>query len=100
MYFLTPLAPLYLREVDSMLVITRKKFEKIIIANDIEITILDVSRNRVRFGIQAPKQVVINTRVKDAEPALASNVKPIRTPQPEPQPLELLPAAVGMPNRR
>ena len=47
-----------------MLIISRKKDQKIIIADDIEITILEVGRNRVRFGIKAPKHVPINTRLK------------------------------------
>jgi len=47
-----------------MLIISRKKDEKIIVADDIEITILEVGRNRVRFGIKAPKDVAIQTRLK------------------------------------
>jgi carbon storage regulator len=48
-----------------MLIISRKKDEKIIVADEIEITILEVGRNRVRFGIKAPKNVTIQTRLKD-----------------------------------
>ena len=47
-----------------MLIISRKKDQKIIIADEIEITILEVGRNRVRFGIKAPKHIAINTRIK------------------------------------
>jgi sRNA-binding carbon storage regulator CsrA len=47
-----------------MLIISRKKDEKIIVADDIEITILEVGRNRVRFGIKAPKDIPIQTRLK------------------------------------
>ena len=47
-----------------MLIISRKKDEKIIVAEDIEITILEVGRNRVRFGIKAPKEIAIQTRLK------------------------------------
>jgi len=47
-----------------MLIISRKKDEKIIVADNIEITILEVGRNRVRFGIKAPKNVEIQTRLK------------------------------------
>jgi hypothetical protein len=49
-----------------MLIISRKKDEKIIVAEDIEITILEVGRNRVRFGIKAPKEIAIQTRLKTA----------------------------------
>jgi carbon storage regulator len=47
-----------------MLIISRKKDQKIILADDIEITILEVGRNRVRFGIKAPKDIPIHTRLK------------------------------------
>ena len=47
-----------------MLVITRKKDQKIIIADDIEITILKIGRSRIRFGIKAPKHITIHTRLK------------------------------------
>ena len=47
-----------------MLIITRKKNEKLIIAEDVEITILEVGRNRVRFGIKAPKHIHIQTHLK------------------------------------
>ena len=48
-----------------MLIISRKKDQKIIVADDIEITILEVGRNRVRFGIKAPKHIPIQTRLKN-----------------------------------
>ena len=49
-----------------MLIISRKKDQKIIVADDIEITSLDVGRNRVRFGIKAPKNIPIQTRLKSS----------------------------------
>lgn len=52
-----------------MLIISRKKDQKIIVADDIEITILEVGRNRVRFGIKAPKHIPIQTRLKTTPPA-------------------------------
>jgi carbon storage regulator CsrA len=48
-----------------MLIISRKKDQKIVVADDIEITILEVGRNRVRFGIKAPRHVPIHTRIKN-----------------------------------
>jgi carbon storage regulator CsrA len=51
-----------------MLIISRKKDQKIVVADDIEITILEVGRNRVRFGIKAPKHVPIQTRIKTDQP--------------------------------
>jgi carbon storage regulator len=47
-----------------MLIISRKKDEKIIVADNIEVTILDVGRNRVRFGVNAPKDIIIQTRLE------------------------------------
>lgn len=51
-----------------MLIISRKKDQKIVVADEIEITILEVGRNRVRFGIKAPKHIPIQTRLKGTEP--------------------------------
>ena len=50
-----------------MLIISRKKDQKIIVADEVEITILEVGRNRVRFGIKAPKHIHIQTRLKGNE---------------------------------
>jgi carbon storage regulator len=51
-----------------MLIISRKKDQKIIVADEVEITVLEVGRNRVRFGVKAPKHVVIQTKLKHSEP--------------------------------
>ncbi len=42
-----------------MLVVTRKIEESVIIADNIEVTILEVSKDRVKIGIYAPKDVKI-----------------------------------------
>lgn len=42
-----------------MLVLSRKKDESIIIADDIEITIVDVQGDNVRIGINAPRSVSV-----------------------------------------
>ncbi len=42
-----------------MLVVTRKTDESLIIADNIEITVLEVSRDRVKIGISAPKDIKI-----------------------------------------
>jgi len=81
-----------------MLIISRKKDQKIILADDIEITILEVGRNRVRFGIKAPKHVPIHTRLKTSPiPESTSQVTEIQAPAPT---LESLPPAVGIAKRR
>jgi len=68
------------------------------VADDIEITILEIGRNRVRFGIKAPKQVAIQTRLK-ATPVSSEPVQPVETERPT-SPLEGLPAAVGIAKRK
>ena len=50
-----------------MLIIGRKRNQKIIISDNIEITILEIGRNRVRFGIEAPKEVRVHTKVQKAD---------------------------------
>ena len=42
-----------------MLVLSRKESEKIILGDDIVLTIVRVSGDRVRLGIQAPKDLLI-----------------------------------------
>ena len=44
-----------------MLVVTRKTEESVIIADNIEVTILEVSKDRVKIGISAPKDVKMRT---------------------------------------
>ena len=83
-----------------MLIISRKKEQKIIVADNIEITILEVGRNRVRFGIKAPKHIPIHTRLKDSPPP-SEEVKPAaNASEKEPAPVQDLPVAVGMSKRR
>jgi carbon storage regulator len=81
-----------------MLIISRKKDQKIIVADDIEITILEVGRNRVRFGIKAPKHIPIHTKLKTSPtPDESTQVAEIGN---QTSPLEGLPAAAGLSKRR
>jgi carbon storage regulator len=43
-----------------MLVFTRKKGESLIIANEIEVTILNVGTGNVKVGITAPRQISVH----------------------------------------
>lgn len=43
-----------------MLVLSRKKNESIVIANDIVITIVEIRGDKVRLGIEAPKDVPVH----------------------------------------
>ncbi|MGD9109260.1 MAG: carbon storage regulator CsrA [Gammaproteobacteria bacterium] len=42
-----------------MLILTRRANESIVIDNDIEITILSTSANKVQIGIDAPKNIEV-----------------------------------------
>ncbi len=42
-----------------MLILTRKPGESIVIGNTIRLTVLELSRNSVRFGFDAPAEVSI-----------------------------------------
>ena len=57
-----------------MLVLSRKKNEKIMLGDSIEITIVRVSDSQVRLGIQAPSNVtVLRTELTDKEPPTAKS---------------------------
>lgn len=43
-----------------MLVLSRKTNESIVIANDIVITVVEVRGDKVRLGIQAPRDVTVH----------------------------------------
>ncbi|MBI1747855.1 MAG: carbon storage regulator CsrA [Acidobacteria bacterium] len=43
-----------------MLVFTRKKEERLMIGNDIEITILSVGKDSVKLGIKAPRSIAVH----------------------------------------
>lgn len=45
-----------------MLVLTRKKNESIVIGDNIEISVIDISGDQVRIGIKAPKTVSIHRK--------------------------------------
>ena len=42
-----------------MLILTRKVNEKVIIGDEVEITVLRVSRDKVKLGIRAPESIMI-----------------------------------------
>jgi carbon storage regulator len=45
-----------------MLVLSRKRNESIVIADDIVVTIVDIQGDKVRLGIQAPREVSVHRR--------------------------------------
>lgn len=51
-----------------MLVVTRKQDESIIISDNIEITLLEIGKDKVKIGINAPKEVkIIRSELRDAQ---------------------------------
>ena len=50
-----------------MLVVTRKTDESLIISDNIEITVLEIGKDKVKIGVNAPKEVkIIRSELKDA----------------------------------
>jgi len=49
-------------EESTMLVLTRKTQESIIIGEDIVLTVVEIRSGKVRLGIQAPKEVSVHRR--------------------------------------
>ena len=45
-----------------MLVLSRKKNESIVINDNIVVTVVEVRGNKVRLGIEAPKEVTVHRR--------------------------------------
>lgn len=55
---------------DSMLILTRKVGESLVIGDDVSIIVLGVKGNQVRIGIDAPKSVSVHreeiyTKIQD-----------------------------------
>jgi carbon storage regulator len=48
-----------LKEGSAMLVLSRKLGEKIVINDNICITVVDIDRGKIRLGIEAPREVPI-----------------------------------------
>ena len=63
-----------------MLVLSRQRDETIMIGDDIEVTVVDIRGDKVRLGINAPKEITVHRKeVYDAirrENRAAAQVKP------------------------
>jgi carbon storage regulator len=64
----------------NMLVLSRQRDETIMIGDDIEVTVVDIRGDKVRLGINAPKEISVHRKeVYDAirrENKAAAQVKP------------------------
>lgn len=64
-----------------MLVLTRKKNQSIVIADDIEVVVVDIKGDQIKLGIKAPKTVSVHRKEvyeeiqRENEEAAKSNVK-------------------------
>jgi carbon storage regulator len=65
-----------------MLVLSRKKNESIVINNDITIVVVEIRGDKVRLGVEAPKEVPVHRReVYDAiKRSEASSTDPASQP--------------------
>ncbi len=43
-----------------MLILTRKLGESVIIGNNIKLTVVEIGKNQIKFGIEAPKSVTVH----------------------------------------
>jgi carbon storage regulator len=72
-----------------MLVVTRKKDEKLIIGNEIEIQVLRIGRDNVRLGIKAPSHISIY-RYEIYEAIKQENVSAVKSQIPDKDTLEAI----------
>lgn len=61
-----------------MLVLSRRKDERIIIGDDVVITVVDIRGDKVRIGIEAPKDVPVHRQ--EVYEAIHSGKRPDPTP--------------------
>ncbi len=66
------------RKVNSMLILTRRVGETVVVGDDVTVTVLGVKGNQVRWGISAPKHVAVHReeiyeRIKHEGPAKSTD---------------------------
>ena len=65
-----------------MLVLSRKKDESIVINNDITIVVVEIRGDKVRLGVEAPKEVPVHRREVFEAIARGDDVPPDAAPRP------------------
>ena len=72
-----------------MLVLSRKKDESIVINNDITIVVVEIRGDKVRLGVEAPKEVPVHRRevfeaIVRGEPVDAGSSVTVKAIEPSP----------------
>jgi carbon storage regulator len=67
-----------------MLVLSRKKNESIVINNDIRIVVVEIRGDKVRLGVEAPREVPVHRHevyeaIQNAQPQTESGDAPIES---------------------
>ena len=65
-----------------MLVLTRKVGEVIVVGDDIRLTVVDIRGDRVRIGVTAPKEVVVDRQEVHERRQNLCGEAPARVPTP------------------
>jgi carbon storage regulator len=55
----------------DMLILTRRPRQVVLVGREIEIVVLDITGDRVRFGITAPREVKVQRQEAKPNPASA-----------------------------
>lgn len=71
-----------------MLVLSRKRNEALVIGDNITIVVVDIRGDKVRLGIEAPKEIPVHRlEVQEAiERERARKIPPLADPTPDPTP--------------
>lgn len=73
------------RKESDMLVLSRQRDETIMIGDDIEITIVDIRGDKVRLGINCPKEIGVHRKeVYDAIKRESRDMSQVKPDFPEP----------------
>jgi carbon storage regulator len=75
------------KEVETMLVLSRKQDESIVIGDNITVTVIEIRGSKIRLGIKAPKEIPVHRQEiydaihgKPAEPEVEEQVVEIELP--------------------